>query len=144
MIDKIIGYKMYETIKINYPAKVERKKLTDEEKAEKKKQQALKAKEERAKSKLQTPVRKILNKWYSEFINRKSKGEDVKNLVNELEDRWDELSEDEKYEDAFEDEDFFDEMDNFKDIIKKKLKSKEKAPTIKELAEEIRKQKPNK
>lgn len=135
---------MYETIKINYPAKVERKKLSDEEKAEKKKQQAVKAKAEREKSKIEKPVRNILNKWYSEFINRKIKGEDGKDLADELEDRWDELSEDEKYEDAFEDEDFFDEMDNFKDIIKKKLKSKEKGQTLKELAEEIRKQKPNK
>lgn len=133
---------MYKVVDIKFPPKKE--KLTEEQKEQKKKEKAEKAKEERARSKLQTPIIRILNKWYTEFINRKNKGEDVKKLVDELEDRWDELSEDEKYEDAFDDEDFFDEMDNFKDIIKKKLKSKEKAPTIKELAEEIRKQKPKK
>lgn len=133
---------MYKVVDIKFPPKKE--KLTEEQKEQKKKEKAEKAKEERARSKLQTPIIRILNKWYTEFINRKNKGEDVKKLVDELEDRWDELSEDEKYEDAFDDEDFFDEMDNFKDMIKKKLKSKEKAPTIKELAEEIRKQKPKK
>jgi len=133
---------MYKVVDIKFPPKKE--KLTEEQKEQNKKEKAEKAKEERARSKLQTPIIRILNKWYTEFINRKNKGEDVKKLVDELEDRWDELSEDEKYEDAFDDEDFFDEMDNFKDIIKKKLKSKEKAPTIKELAEEIRKQKPKK
>lgn len=140
--EKIIAYEMYKVINIKFPPKKE--KQTEEQKAQKKKEQAEKAKEERAMNKLQAPVRNILNKWYSEFIKRKIKGEDVKKLIDELRDRWDELSEDEKYEDAFEDDDFFDEMENFIEIIKKKLKSKEKAPTIKELAEEIRKQKPNK
>ena len=140
--EKIIAYEMYKNVKINFPPKKE--KLTEEQKAQKKTEQAEKAKAEREQSKLQSPVRKILNKLYTELINRKIKGEDGKKLADELEDRWDEITEDEKYEDAFDDEDFFDEMDNFKDTLKKKLKSKEKGQTLKEFTEELRSRKPNK
>lgn len=134
--EKIIAYEMYKDVKIKFPPKKE--KLTEEQKAQKKKEQAEKAKAERAKNKIEKPIRNILNKWYTEFINRKIKGEDGKELADELEDRWDELTEDEKYEDVFEDDDFFDEMDNFKDSLKKKLKSKEKGQTLKEFTEELR------
>jgi len=133
---------MYKVINIKFPPKKEKK--TEEQKAQKKKEQAEKAKEERAKNKLESPVRNIVNKWYSEFIKRKIKGEDVKKLIDELMDRWDELSEDEKYEDAFEDEDFFDEMENFIEITKKKLKSTEKPQTLKEFTEELRNRPPKK
>jgi len=140
--EKIIAYEMYKDVDIKFPPKKE--KLTEEQKAQKKKEQAEKAKAERELSKIQSPLRAILGKWYTEFINRKIKGEDGKKLADELEDRWDELTEDEKYEDAFEDEEFFDEMDNFKDTLKKKLKSKEKGQTLKEFTEELRSRKPNK
>ena len=133
---------MYKEIDIKFPAKKE--KLTEEQKAQKKKEQAEKAKAEREKNKIEKPIRNILGKWYTEFINRKIKGEDGKELANELEDRWDELTEDEKYEDAFEDEDFFDEMEQEKDTLKKKLKSKQGGMTIKEFTEELRSRKPNK
>jgi hypothetical protein len=140
--EKIIAYEMYNQVKINLPPKKE--KLTEEQKAQKKKEQAEKTKTERAKTKIEKPIRDILNKWYTEFINRKIKGEDGKELADELEDRWDELTEDEKYEDALDDDDFFDEMDNFKDTLKKKLKSKEKGQTLKEFTEELRSRPPKK
>jgi hypothetical protein len=133
---------MYNQIKIKFPPKKE--KLTEEQKAQKKKEQAVKAKAEREKNKLEKPFRNILNKLYTEFINRKIKGEDGKELANELEDRWDELIEEEKYEDLVDDDEFFEEMENFKDTLKKKLKSKEKGQTIKEFAEELRNRPPKK
>jgi hypothetical protein len=140
--EKIIAYEMYNQIKIKFPPKKE--KLTEEQKAQKKEEQAVKAKAEREKNKLEKPFRNILNKWYTEFINRKIKGEDGKELADELEDRWEELIEEEKYEDLVDDDEFFEEMENFKDTLKKKLKSKEKGQTVKEFAEELRNRKPNK
>jgi hypothetical protein len=142
--EKIIAYEMYNQIKIKIPPKKE--KLTEEQKAQKKEEQAVKAKAEREKSKIEKPFRNILNEWYTEFINRKIKGEDGKELADELEDRWEELIEEEKYEDLVDDDEFFEEMENFKDTLKKKLKStlKEKGQTVKEFAEELRNRKPNK
>lgn len=140
--EKIIAYEMYKNVKINFPPKKE--KLTEEQKAQKKTEQAEKAKAEREKSKIEKPFRNILGKWYTEFINRKIKGEDGKELANELEDRWEELIEEEKYEDLVDDDEFFEEMENFKDTLKKKLKSKEKGQTLKEFTEELRSRPPKK
>ncbi len=107
---------MYKDVEIKIPPVVERKKLTAEEKAQK-------AKETREKEKLQKPIRKIMYSWRQEFKDRKKDGQEPKELLNELEDRWDDLVE-EHEEDAFDDDDFLDDMEKIKDTIEKNIKGK--------------------
>ena len=118
---------MYEDVKIKMPAVVERKKMTAEEKAQK-------ATEKKAKEKLEKPILKIMLSWKQEFKDRKKDGQDEKELLNELEDRWDDLVE-EHEEDAFDDDDFLDAMEKIKDTIETNIKGKGK--TVKELAVDI-------
>ena len=72
--------------------------------------------------------------WKQEFKDRKKDGQDEKELLNELEDRWDDLVE-EHEEDAFDDDDFLDAMEKIKDTIEKNIKGQGK--TAKELAVDI-------
>lgn len=122
-----MSYKMYEDVKIKMPAVVERKKMTAEEKAQK-------ATEKKAKEKLEKPILKIMLGWKQEFQDRKKDGQDEKELLNELEDRWDDLVEKHE-EDAFDDDDFLDAMEKIKDTIEKNIRSKGK--TVKEIAVDI-------
>ena len=125
--EKIIAYEMYKDVKIKFPPKVERKKMTAEEKAQK-------AKEKKEKEKLQKPILDIMLKWKKEFQKRKRDGEDEKDLLEELEDRWDDLV-DEHEEDAFDDDDFLEEMEKIKDTIRKFIEGK--GLKGKELAESV-------
>ena len=124
---KIMSYKMYEDVKIKMPPVVERKKMTAEEKAQK-------ATEKKAKDALEKPILTIMLGWKQEFKDRKKDGQDEKELLNELEDRWDDLVE-EHEEDAFDDDDFLDAMEKIKDTIEKNIKGQGK--TAKELAVDI-------
>ena len=125
--EKIMTYKMYDDVKIKFPAVVERKKMTAEEKAQK-------ATAKKAKDALEKPILKIMLGWKQEFKDRKKDGQDEKELLNELEDRWDDLVE-EHEEDAFDDDDFLDAMEKIKDTIEKNIKGKGK--TAKEIAVDI-------
>ena len=122
---------MYDIIDIKIPEITRRKTLTDEERAAKKVAAAAQAKVDRAKSKIESPVRTIVNKLYIEFLKRKVEGEDGKELADELEEQWDDSYD--EFEDAFEDDDFFEEMDGLISKLKKKLKSTEKVMTYTEL-----------
>ena len=122
-----MSYKMYEDVDIKFPPVVERKKMTAEEKAQK-------ATEKKAKDALEKPILTIMLGWKQEFKDRKKDGQDEKELLNELEDRWDDLVE-EHEEDAFDDDDFLDAMEKIKDTIEKNIKGSGK--TAKELAVDI-------
>ena len=128
--DKIIKYKMYNIIDIKIPEIIRRKKMTDEERAAKKVAAAAQAKIDRAKSKIESPVRKFVIKLSLEFNKRFGEGEDGNELADELEERWADSYDD--FEDVFEDDDdFFEEMDRSISDLKKKLKS-EKEMTLAE------------
>lgn len=131
--NKIILYKMYDIIDIKIPEITRRKKLTDEERAAKKVAAAAQAKVDRDKSKIESPVRTLVNKLYVEFLKRKVEGEDGKELADELEEQWDDSYD--EFDDVFEDDDdFFEEMDGFISKLKNKLKSNEPSLTMKEIS----------
>tara|TARA_R110000765_G_scaffold24573_3_gene61451 strand:- start:4061 stop:5410 length:1350 start_codon:yes stop_codon:yes gene_type:complete len=113
-MNKILAYNIDKVVKFTIQPLKESKAMTPEQKKQKRDA-------EKAKDNLLKPIKKIIFAWKQEFKDRKIDGQDEKELLNELEDRWDVLVE--EHEDgAFDDEEFFDDMEKVKDTIVKHIK----------------------